>query len=68
MKINNKVFICTLLVLIIFFSINACSAEETLDESLGADACGEISVSETPIDELSDRIHDNTTVGRVKCN
>ena len=54
MKINNKVFICTLLVLIIFFSINACSAEETLDESLGTDACGEISVSETPIDKLSD--------------
>ena len=54
MKINNKVFICTLLVLIIFFSINACSAEETLNETLGADTVGEISLSEGPIDELSD--------------
>ena len=54
MKINKEFFICTLLVLIIFFSINACSAEETLNETLGADNIVKISVSEASIDELSD--------------
>lgn len=54
MKITKNIFICALLVLMLLLCINACSANETLNETLGADSIDEAVVADAPVDELSD--------------
>ena len=52
MKISKNIFICALLVLMLLVCVNAASAEEPLNETLGADAIDEIAIEEAPVDEL----------------
>ncbi|WP_406535351.1 hypothetical protein, partial [Methanobrevibacter sp.] len=53
MKINKNIFICALLVLMLLCCVNAVSAEESLNETLGADTVDEVVVADAPVEELS---------------
>ena len=53
MKLNKRFIICALLVLMLLFCVNACSAEDTLNETLGADVADEVVVADAPDEELS---------------
>ncbi|WP_406535240.1 beta strand repeat-containing protein, partial [Methanobrevibacter sp.] len=53
MKINKRVFICALLVLILLSCINTVSADETLNETLGNDYIDEAVAADVPYEELS---------------
>ena len=54
MKISKNIFICALLVLMLLVCVNAVSADETLNETLGADTVDDVVVADAPVDELSD--------------
>jgi len=54
MKISKKIFICALLVLMLLCCVNAASAEETFNETLGADTIDDLAIDETPDETLSD--------------
>ena len=53
MKGEKNFFICAMLVLMLFLCINASSATEPLNETLGADTSDVIAVSEAPSQNLS---------------
>ena len=53
MKIDKKFFICAMLVLMLFLCVNASSATEPLNQTLGADTSDEIAVSDAHNDKLS---------------
>jgi hypothetical protein len=53
MKIDKRFFICAMLVLMLFLCVNASSATEPLNETLGADIGDEIAVSDAPSENLS---------------
>ena len=53
MKINKNIFICALLVLMLLACVNAVSADESLNETLGTDAVDDVVVADAPAEELS---------------
>ena len=53
MKVNKKFFICAMLVLMLFLCINAGSATEPLNQTLGADIGDEIAIGDASNDNLS---------------
>ncbi len=53
MKINKNILVFALLALMLLCCIGACSAEETLNETLGSDVADEIVVADMPSEELS---------------
>ena len=53
MKVDKKIFICTVIVLMMFLCINACSATEPLNQTLGTDISDEIAIDDDSDDVLS---------------
>ncbi|WP_296891044.1 right-handed parallel beta-helix repeat-containing protein, partial [uncultured Methanobrevibacter sp.] len=53
MKIGKNIFICILLVLMLLCCINASSAQDTLDDTLGADISNQLEINDTLDDKLS---------------
>ena len=53
MKINKKIFVCALLVLMLLCCVNAASAEETFNETLGADVADDLAIDATPDEALN---------------